>query len=130
MEFPEELKEAAAAYRAEEKRKFKEEDILERFKSMISTNGRELERAATDAWESITTAYHKRASDKARAGNAPKQYEVHHEAEVARQCFLIKLVEGNGDVDAAREHTLRRLCITATAEEFFAPEAPEATQAP
>lgn len=129
MALSDELQATIKAYRAEESRKFKEGRFEDRLVDMCKTDS-DLRQKARAAQLQTEKMIGDRADARVRAGEVLPEHDVWLEAEAARQCLIIALVESGGDVGVAQEHTQRRMQLTATAEEFFAPEEPSANPAP
>lgn len=128
QETPEEervaLRAAAEAYRDAEIRTMQTEGIRDRYRAMLEGKPwRETE--CQDMRIDIAS----KIEDRTRVGVEWAFIDVYNEKQAARDCFMISYVE-TGDAHAAYQHTLRRMCLKGTMEEFFAPEEPAAAPAP
>lgn len=111
---PESLAIAGWLHRQEEKRAFAESDPATAVKERIAS-GSLCEVVAQNAWNDVGMAIFDRAEG---AEPKPKQFEVHHELTVARQCFLLGLA-GGLDTEAAKGATLLRMGLAGKPMDFY-----------
>lgn len=103
-------------YRQEESRKFRRDGVRDQVRAML-TDG-PLSRPELDAaWLRIHGAIEARALSRPKKDRQPG-YEVHHEVEVARECFFIGLMEGKG-IEDAETHVRLRMSIDSDPERLI-----------
>ncbi|MEP3666048.1 MAG: hypothetical protein ABJN42_04850 [Roseibium sp.] len=114
------LQEAASNYRAEERVRFREGTVdgysaIEREVRADFAADPEYRDAANQVLNDIFLELHHRRIE---GGLPVKQFEAHHEDQVCREALLIMLAETK-DPRLSGDFVRRRMCLTATAEEFF-----------
>lgn len=110
------LRQGMIDYRREESLKFRAEGVRDRIRDML-TDG-PLSRPELDAaWLRIHGAIEARALSRPKKDRQPG-YEVHHEVEVARECFFIGLLEGKDPSDA-EAHVRWRMSLDSDPERLI-----------
>ena len=103
-------------YRQEESRKFRKDGVSDQVRAMLADGS--LPRPELDAaWLRIQGAIETRALSRPKKDRQPG-YEVHHEVEVARECFFIGLTEGKG-IKEAEAHVRLRMSIDSDPERLI-----------
>lgn len=122
-DWPEALRSAAAAYREEEKARYRSDGFEDRMRARLAAD-EDLSRSVGGFWRDIEAEIFNRfrsliPQDPADRDAGPKMFEVHHEIAVGKECFLLRLDE-TGDPEDASEFTRRRLALTGDPAEFYA----------
>lgn len=103
-------------YRREESRRFRADGVRDRVRDMLAADPG-LRGALDASWSRIHAAIEERALSLQKKAR-PSGYEVHHQMEVARECFFIDLIEGRDAADA-EAHVRLRISLDADPERFI-----------